>query len=38
MPPHPLNNFELQKYYQHEPKFNGLYSRNDLPKIKTGHM
>ena len=32
MPPHPLTNFEIQKYYQSEPKFNGLYSRNDLPK------
>ena len=31
MPPHPLNNFEIQKYYQNEPKFNGVYSRNKLP-------
>ena len=30
MPPHPLNNFEMQKYYQNEPKFNGVYSRNSL--------
>ena len=21
MPPHPLTNFEIQKYYQNEPKF-----------------
>ena len=34
--PHPLTNFEMQKYYQNEPKFNGVYSRNDLPKIKNG--
>ena len=34
MPPHPLTNFEIQKYYQSEPKFNGVYSRNNLPKIK----
>ena len=34
MPPHPLTNFEIEKYYQNEPKFNGVYSRNDLPKIK----
>ena len=34
MPPHPLTNFEIQKYYENEPKFNGVYSRNDLPKIK----
>ena len=37
MPPHPLTNFEIQKYYQNEPKFNGTYSRNNLPKkIKDG--
>ena len=36
MPPHPLTNFEIQKYYQNEPKFNGVSSRNDLPKIKDG--
>ena len=36
MPPHPLTNFEIQKYYQNEPKFNGVLSRNDLPKIKGG--
>ena len=34
MQPHPLTNFEIQKYYQNEPKFNGVYSRNSLPKIK----
>ena len=34
MPPHPLNNFEMQKYYQNEPKFNGVYSRITLPKKK----
>ena len=33
---HPLTNFEVQKYYQNEPKFNGVYSRNNLPKIKDG--
>ena len=36
MPPHPLTNFEIQKYYQNEPRFNGVYSRDDLPKIKDG--
>ena len=30
MPPHPLTNFG------NEPKFNGVYSRNNLPKIKLG--
>ena len=34
MPSHPLTNFEMQKYYQNEPKFNGVNSRNNLPKIK----
>ena len=33
MPPHPLTNFEIQKYYQKEPKFNDAYSRNNFPKI-----
>ena len=36
MPPHALTNFEIQKYYQNEPKFNGICSRNKLPKIKDG--
>ena len=37
MPPHPLTNFELEKYYENEPRFNGVYSRNNLPKkIKGG--
>ena len=30
----PLNNSKIQNYYQNEPKFNGVYSRNNLPKIK----
>ena len=34
MPPHPLTNFEIQKYYQNDSKFNGVYSRNNLPEIK----
>ena len=29
MSPHPLTNFEIQKYYIKEPKFNGVYSRNN---------
>ena len=33
MPPHPLTNFEIQKYYQNEPTFNGVYSRNNSSKI-----
>ena len=31
-----LTNFEIQKYYENEPKFNGVYSRDNLPKIKDG--
>ena len=31
-----LINFEIQKYYQNEHKFNGVWSRNNLPKIKDG--
>ena len=26
----------MQKYYQNKPRFNGVYSRNDLSKIKDG--
>ena len=36
MLPHVLTNFEIQTYYQNEPKFNGVYSRNNLPKSKDG--
>ena len=32
MSPHPLTNFEIQKYYQNESRFNGVFSRNNLPK------
>ena len=34
MLPYPLTNFEIQICYQHELKFNGVYSKNNLPKIK----
>ena len=40
--PHPLTNFEIQKYYKNGPRFNGVFSRNNLPeynsikKIKDG--
>ena len=34
MPPHPLTTFEIQKYYQNEPKFRGIYSKNTLSKTK----
>ena len=32
----PLTNFEIQKFYQNKPKYNGVYSKNNLPKIKNG--
>ena len=34
IPLHPLTQFEIQKYYQNELRFNGVYSRDDLTKIK----
>ena len=30
---HPLTNFEIQKYCENEPGFNGVFSRDNLPKI-----
>ena len=42
MTSHPLTNFETEAYYQNEPRFNGVYSRNNFPeristeKIKDG--
>ena len=40
---HPLTNFEIQKYQndlqlssKNKTRFNGVYSRNNLPKIKDG--
>ena len=38
LPPHPLKNFEIQEYYQNEPRFNGVFRRDNLPNnnIKNG--
>ena len=37
IPPHPLTKFEIQMFYQNEPRFNGVYSRDNLTdKIKDG--
>ena len=34
---HPLINFEIQKHSKNEPRFNGAFSRNNLPKkVKNG--
>ena len=35
MPPYSLTNFEIQKYYKNEPRFNGVFSRNNLPKYNS---
>ena len=33
--PHPLlTNIDIQKFYQNEPNFKGVYSRNNLPNIE----
>ena len=36
MPSHPLNNFEIKKYYMNEPRFKVVYSEDNLPKTKDG--
>ena len=36
MPLHPLTNLEIQKYYQNQPRFNGVYLRDNLPRIRDG--
>ena len=37
LPFHPSTNIEISEYYKNEPRFNGVYSRNNLPnKIKKG--
>ena len=37
LPFHPLTHIEISEYYKIEPRFNGPYSRNNLPnKIKKG--
>ena len=36
MPPHSLTSFEIQKYYENEPNFKCVYSKNNLPKINDG--
>ena len=34
---HPLATFEIQTYYENEPRFNSFYSKKNLPKkIKNG--
>ena len=33
IPAHPLTSFEIIEYYENNSRFNGVYSRNNLPKI-----
>ena len=35
---HPLTNSEIQRFYQNEPRFDGVYSRSNLSKITDGHI
>ena len=32
LPIHRLTNIEINEYYINEPRFNGVYSRNNLPR------
>ena len=36
VPLHPLNNIEITNYFNDESRFNGVFSRNNLPRIKDG--
>ena len=36
MLPHPLTNFEIRKYYQNQPRLNGVYLKDNQPKINDG--
>ena len=36
MPTHPVTKFDIEKCFQKEPSFNGVYSRNNLAKMKDG--
>ena len=33
IPAHPIDNIEIMNYYKHEPRFNGVYSRDNLSNI-----
>ena len=34
VPVHPLNNIEITDYFNYELRFNGAFSRNNIPRIK----
>ena len=38
MPPHPLTNFEIQKYYKNEPRFNSVFSRNNTSNSRNNYL
>ena len=38
LPPHPLKNFEIQECYQNEPRFNGVFSRDNLPNNNNNNI
>ena len=39
MPSCPLTNFEIEQYYLNDRRFNGVYSRDNLPnKTRMGHI
>ena len=38
MSPLPLTNFDIKKSYQNESNFDGVYSRNNLPKRNIRHI
>ena len=38
MPSHSLINFEKQKYYQNEPRYNGVYSGHNLPERSSAEI
>ena len=33
---YPLNNIKITNYFNYEPRFNGILSKSNLPRIKDG--
>ena len=33
---YPLNNIEITNYFNHKPRFNGVFSRTNSPRLKDG--
>ena len=36
IPLQPSSNIEITKYFNYKPRFNGVFSRNDLSRIRNG--